>query len=205
MQEARISLLQSMPIFGGIRTDVLQFLLGVCPVVSVPTNEFFFHEHDQADSMFVLEAGKAAVLKSWLGKEYFLRTLKEGDCFGEMAVMDLLPRSASVRAIEDCTAIRLSAANLYRIYAQDLKQFALIQMNMGREVSRRLRDTTLTSRDLADLPGKEGTMLIVDAPGGTDPVHRHNAHAFVYVLEGTVIMQVKGAGAGRPSPGADLL
>jgi quercetin dioxygenase-like cupin family protein len=50
------------------------------------------------------------------------------------------------------------------------------------------------SRDLTDLPGKEGTMLIVEyAPGGADPVHRHNAHAFVYVLEGTVIMQVKGA------------
>jgi quercetin dioxygenase-like cupin family protein len=54
--------------------------------------------------------------------------------------------------------------------------------------------TTLMSRDLADFPGKEGTMLIVEyAPGGTDPVHRHDAHAFVYVLEGTVIMQVEGA------------
>jgi quercetin dioxygenase-like cupin family protein len=54
--------------------------------------------------------------------------------------------------------------------------------------------TTLMSRDLTDLPGKEGTMLIVEyAAGGADPVHRHNAHAFVYVLEGTVIMQVKGA------------
>jgi quercetin dioxygenase-like cupin family protein len=54
--------------------------------------------------------------------------------------------------------------------------------------------TTLMSRDLTDLPGKEGTMLIVEyAPGGADPIHRHNAHAFVYVLEGTVIMQVKGA------------
>jgi quercetin dioxygenase-like cupin family protein len=54
--------------------------------------------------------------------------------------------------------------------------------------------TTLMSRDLTDLPGKEGTMLIVEyAPGGADPVHRHNAHAFVYVLEGTVIMQVEGA------------
>jgi quercetin dioxygenase-like cupin family protein len=53
--------------------------------------------------------------------------------------------------------------------------------------------TTLMSRDLADLPGKEGMMLIVEyAPSGADPVHRHNAHAFVYVLEGTVIMQVKG-------------
>jgi CRP-like cAMP-binding protein len=90
--------------------------------------------------MFVLEAGKAAVLKSWGGQEYLLRTLKEGDCFGEMAIMDLFPRSASVRAVEDCTAIRLSAANLYQVCAQDPKQFALIQMNMGREVCRRLRE-----------------------------------------------------------------
>jgi len=141
MQEARIELLQHMPVFGGIRADVLRFLLGLCPVVSVPANAFFFRENDQADSMFVLEAGIAAVLKSWGGQEYLLRTLKEGDCFGEMAIMDLFPRSASVRAVEDCTAIRLSAANLYQVCAQDPKQFALIQMNMGREVSRRLRES----------------------------------------------------------------
>src|SRR6476659_10033381 len=141
MQEARIELLQRMPVYGGIRADVLQFLLGLCPVVSVPANEFFFREHDQADSMFVLETGKVAVLKSWRGQDHLLRILKEGDCFGEMAVMDLLPRSASIRAVEDCTAIRLSVACLYQVYEHDLKQFALIQMNMGREVSRRLRET----------------------------------------------------------------
>ena len=54
--------------------------------------------------------------------------------------------------------------------------------------------TTLFSRDLGNIPGKEGTMLIVEyPPGGADPVHRHNANAFVYVLEGSVIMQVKGS------------
>jgi len=54
--------------------------------------------------------------------------------------------------------------------------------------------TTLMSRDLTDIPGKEGTMLIVEyAPGGADPIDRHDAHAFVYVLEGSVVMQVKGA------------
>src|SRR5262249_7540586 len=54
--------------------------------------------------------------------------------------------------------------------------------------------TTLFSRDLSDVPGKEGMMLIVEyPPGGTDPVHRHNSNAFVYVLEGSIIMQVKGA------------
>jgi CRP-like cAMP-binding protein len=140
MQEARIELLQQMPIFGGIRTEILQLLLALCPIVSAPANEFFFREHDQADSMFVLEIGKIAVLKSWRGQDYLLQSLKEGDCFGEMAAMDLCPRSASVRAVEDCIAIRISAAHLYEVYAQDLKQFALIQMNMGREVCRRLRE-----------------------------------------------------------------
>jgi CRP/FNR family transcriptional regulator, cyclic AMP receptor protein len=141
MQEGRIELLQRMPIFGGIRADILQFLLGLCPILSVPTNQFFFREGDQADSMFVLEAGKAAVLKSWRGQGHLLRMLKEGDCFGEMAVMDLRPRSASVQAIENCSAICLSAAALYQIYARDLKQFAIIQMNMGREVCRRFRES----------------------------------------------------------------
>src|SRR4026207_1520882 len=52
--------------------------------------------------------------------------------------------------------------------------------------------TTLFSRDLSDISGKEGLMLIVEyPPGGADPVHRHNANAFVYVLEDSVIMQVK--------------
>jgi quercetin dioxygenase-like cupin family protein len=62
--------------------------------------------------------------------------------------------------------------------------------------------TTLFSRDLSNIPGKEGTMLIVEyPPGGTDPVHRHNAHAFVYVLEGSVIMQLKGSDPVTLQPG----
>jgi CRP-like cAMP-binding protein len=141
MQEVRIELLQRMPIFGGIRADILEFLLGVSSIVSVPKNEFFFHEDDQGHSMFVLETGKAAALKSWHGQVHLLRILEKGDCFGEMAVMDLSPRSASVRALENCSAICISASNLHQVYARDLKQFALIQMNMGREVCRRLRDS----------------------------------------------------------------
>lgn len=53
--------------------------------------------------------------------------------------------------------------------------------------------TPLLVHDLQGLPGKEGAMLTVDyAPGGSDPIHRHNASVFVYVLKGRVIMQVKG-------------
>jgi quercetin dioxygenase-like cupin family protein len=52
--------------------------------------------------------------------------------------------------------------------------------------------TSLMSKDLPECPGKEGLMItVVYPPGASDPIHRHNAHAFVYVLEGTVVMQVK--------------
>jgi CRP/FNR family cyclic AMP-dependent transcriptional regulator len=140
MDQAHIELLQRMAIFGGIRTDILEFLLGFCPVLRVPKNEFFFQEDDAGDTLFVLETGEAAVLKCWRGQNHLIKTLTAGDCFGEMAVIDHCRRSASVLATDDCTAISISAANLYRVYGQDLKQFTLIQMNMGREVCRRLRD-----------------------------------------------------------------
>jgi quercetin dioxygenase-like cupin family protein len=52
----------------------------------------------------------------------------------------------------------------------------------------------LMSKSFTDIPGKEGLMLMVTyPPGGADEIHRHNAHAFVYVLEGAIVMQLRGA------------
>jgi quercetin dioxygenase-like cupin family protein len=62
--------------------------------------------------------------------------------------------------------------------------------------------TELMSKDLANLPGKEGLMIIVDyPPGSVDAIHRHNAHAFVYVLEGSIVMQVRGGKEVTLTPG----
>ena len=63
--------------------------------------------------------------------------------------------------------------------------------------------TELMSKDLKDLPGnKEGLMITVDyPPGSVDPVHRHNAHGFIYVLEGSIVMQVKGGKEMTLKPG----
>lgn len=62
--------------------------------------------------------------------------------------------------------------------------------------------TPLTSKDLPEFPGKEALMIIVEYPPGTvDPIHRHNAHAFVYLLEGSIIMQVKGGKEVTLTPG----
>ena len=62
--------------------------------------------------------------------------------------------------------------------------------------------TPVFSKDLADIPGKEGLMLFVEyPPGSSDPIHRHNAHALVYVLEGSIVMQVRGGQEVTLTPG----
>ena len=62
--------------------------------------------------------------------------------------------------------------------------------------------TPLFSKDLADFPGKEGLMITVEyPPGSTDPIHRHNAHGFIYVLEGSIVMQVRGGKEVTLTPG----
>lgn len=139
MPDSRLQLLRDMPVFGGISGDTLDFLLQSAPVIRISQGDYFFREGETALSMFVLEAGRVAILKSWSGHQYQLRTLRRGDCFGEMALIDLFPRSASVKADKDCTAIELSSAILFEISKRDLEQFAIIQMNIARELSRRLR------------------------------------------------------------------
>ena len=69
----------------------------------------------------------------------------------------------------------------------------LVCIMSGTLLAQEAKVTDLMSKDLPNLPGKEGLMIIVDyPPGSMDPIHRHNANAFVYVLEGTIVMQVRG-------------
>ena len=139
MEDYRIVLLQRMPIFGAINSRTIEVVLKNASAVCIATGDFFFREGDIADAMFILERGRVRILKKWKGRDHPLVDLGPGDCFGEMALIDLFPRSGSVVALEDCSAIRLTNADLYRVYETDVEQFALIQMNISRELSRRLR------------------------------------------------------------------
>src|SRR6266566_956728 len=72
----------------------------------------------------------------------------------------------------------------------------------GALIAQEAKVTELMSKDLTEFPGKEVLMITVEyPPGSVDPVHRHNAHAFVYVLEGSIIMQVKGGKEVTLTPG----
>jgi len=67
------------------------------------------------------------------------------------------------------------------------------QQDAAKQKAPKAKVTPLMSKDLTNIPGKEGVMITVEyPPGASDPVHRHNAHAFVYVLEGEIVMQVRG-------------
>ena len=71
-----------------------------------------------------------------------------------------------------------------------------------KEEPKEAKVTPLSTKDLPDLPGKEGLTLLVEyPPGSTDPIHRHNANAFVYVIEGSIVMQVRGGKEVTLTPG----
>jgi quercetin dioxygenase-like cupin family protein len=78
----------------------------------------------------------------------------------------------------------------------------LLFLTAGASSAQQTRVTSLMSKDLTDIPGKEVLMITVEyPPGASDPIHRHNAQAFVYVLEGSVVMQVKGGKQVTLTPG----
>jgi quercetin dioxygenase-like cupin family protein len=78
----------------------------------------------------------------------------------------------------------------------------LLGLMTGTAMAQPPKVTSLMSKDLPETPGKEVVMISVEhAPGGSSPVHRHNAHAIVYVLEGSVVQQVKGGKEVTLTPG----
>ena len=79
---------------------------------------------------------------------------------------------------------------------------ALVCLMSGTVVAQEAKVTPLLSKDLTEFPGKEGLMITVDyPPGSADPIHRHNAHGFIYVLEGSIVMQVRGGKEVTLTPG----
>lgn len=131
-----------MPVFGGLRDEIVQLLLEGCHYVDRKAGEDFFMEGQRGDSAYIVESGVAALFKEGdVGISYQIRTFNPGECFGAMALLGVYPRSGVVRAKEDCRAVQIKADQLFAIYQVDPEQYTLIFMNMARDLSRRLRDT----------------------------------------------------------------
>ncbi len=86
--------------------------------------------------------------------------------------------------------------------ATTLVALVLLCFMTGTAMAQQAKVTPLMSKDLPENPGREALMIIVEyPPGSSDPIHRHNAHAIVYVLEGSIVMQVKGGKEVTLTPG----
>ncbi len=135
----RTELLRGMAVFGGLSDESLGLILEDSTEAVAAEGDFFFRQGDPGNSLFVLESGTVLVQRRWNGEPIVLGRLAPGDCFGEMSLIDFQPRSASVKAESNCGAIEVSRDSLRRLYRQNLEQYTMIMMNLGREVSRRLR------------------------------------------------------------------
>ena len=134
------NLLQGMAVFGAVSEQALALILKASTKLRLSAGEFYLREGREAEAFYVLEQGRVRVQRSDGGIDIALAELGPGDCFGEMALIECSNRSASVVALEDCLALRVPLAALQVVMERDLEQFALIQMNLARELSRRLRE-----------------------------------------------------------------
>jgi CRP-like cAMP-binding protein len=132
-------LISKTPVCGGLKTETLRLILQHSRTVDVPAGEYFFREGDPGDRLYVIRSGTAVVQRDWQGQPITLARIKPGDCFGEMSLIDLQRRFAAVRAETACSVIEVPYTALSKVCQQDVEQYAVVMLNLAREVSRRLR------------------------------------------------------------------
>jgi len=127
--------LQKYSLFGGLLPDQIKQILPHVAEESYKAGEDIIAEGTPNDRIHFILDGNVAAIKH----DITLIEFGEGDTFGEMEVLDVMPSAATIRALSDTRAISISNRALREIYKADIHSFALILMNLARDLSRRLR------------------------------------------------------------------
>jgi CRP-like cAMP-binding protein len=134
--------LREIGLFGALSDEILDHLCRTLQQKRIGAGEAVFKEGDPAREMYVLLDGEMEVLKkSRRGRDQRVAILGPSDTFGEMSVIDMQQRSATVRALAPSRVLRISTEDMDALYRHDLKSYTLIVLNVARELSRRLRVT----------------------------------------------------------------
>jgi CRP/FNR family cyclic AMP-dependent transcriptional regulator len=141
------------PIFAGLPERVIDLIASSMRLVHASPGEELLREGDPARSMFVVRDGEIEIFKR--GKdsgEQTLAVLTQGDCVGEMSIIDIQPRSATARARGASVLYVLELAAIAKLYGSDVEAYALLVLNVAREISRRLRcaDELIVSMGITD-------------------------------------------------------
>jgi CRP/FNR family cyclic AMP-dependent transcriptional regulator len=141
--ELLLTFLTRTPFFAGLERHALLAIESMLISRRLVAGAKVFNEGDEGRSLFVVKSGTVVVYHRGPPGEppVKLTRLGPGDFFGEMTLIEMQTRSASVVAEVDAELLELHAADLYRLYKQDLKAYVLVVQNVNRELCRRLRRT----------------------------------------------------------------
>ena len=129
------STVQKYALFGGLLEDQISRILPLMEQKTYQAGNNILTEGEHNDRICFMLEGRAEVRKNGVP----LAEFKEGDSFGEMEILDVMPTVATIRALTPVSVITLSNKALHEIYKTDLPAFSMMVMNLARDLSRRLR------------------------------------------------------------------
>jgi CRP/FNR family cyclic AMP-dependent transcriptional regulator len=132
--------LETIPIFAGLNRSALAVIAKAVEQSSFHAGDTILGEEETGNRMFIIQAGRVEVVKH-LGeeRETVLAVLGPKEFFGEMCIIECLTRCASVRAIEKTRVFALKSTDLHRLFEKQPDQYAIMILNIARDISRRLR------------------------------------------------------------------
>jgi CRP/FNR family transcriptional regulator, cyclic AMP receptor protein len=138
--ETRQDFLESIPIFAGLNAAALSEIALAVEEAAFRTGEIVVREGEAGNRMFIIFSGRVEVVKHLAQThETVLAVLRPKDFLGEMSIIECVARSASVRAVEDTSLFALKGTDLYRLFRRQPDQYAIVILNIARDLSRRLR------------------------------------------------------------------
>ncbi len=142
--------LQKYSLFGGLLPEDIERVRCFLAISSFEAGAPIQTEGKPNDSIYFILEGRVEVSK----RHSFLVELREGDTFGEMEFLDVMPSAATVKAAVPTRVARISNVSFHDIYKMDVKVFAIMVMNLARDLSRHLRrmdEIMVTLREAASL------------------------------------------------------
>jgi CRP/FNR family cyclic AMP-dependent transcriptional regulator len=136
----RQTFLESIPIFAGLNAAALSEISRAVEEAAFCAGDIILREGEAGNRMFIVYSGRLEVIKNLAqAHETLLAVLRPKDFLGEMSIIECVARAASVRAVEDTFLFSLKGTDLYHLFQHHPDQYAIVILNIARDLSRRLR------------------------------------------------------------------